>query len=96
MIYARVSLDGEAFLIGIDDERPETEDGVTFYPLSFLHESSGMRFEDAEAESTQPDEVIANYGFKGSLTGFYWKLYGRAPADSAVQELPAPEAPDGS
>jgi hypothetical protein len=91
MIYARASLDGELFLIKINDEEGEADGGTTYYPLSFLHESSGLRREDMTTEFTQPSEVLADYGFAEDLVEFYRRLYGRAPADPIIRDFPVPE-----
>lgn len=96
MIYARASLDGEAFLIKIDEERPEPDGEHTYYPLSFLHESSGMSREDMTTEFTQPEDILGDYGFAEDLGDFRYRLFGRPPADPIIRDLPPPEAPDGS
>lgn len=84
MIQARVSLDGEAFTVRIDDESPERDgDGWACYPLAIRHESSGMERTEMTADSTEPDLVFIQYGFAEDLYEFYRRLFGRpAKADS--------------
>ncbi len=91
MIYARVSLDGEAFLIKIDEQRGEADGMITYYPLAFLHESSGLRREDMTTEYRDPEAVLADYGFAEDLVDFYRRLYGRTPADPIIRDLPVPD-----
>lgn len=83
MIEARVSLDGEAFAVSIDDESPEPDGGHTYYPLTIRHESSSMERAELMADSKDPKLVFIQYGFAEDLFEFYRRLFGRpATADS--------------
>ena len=90
MIYGRVSLDGEAFLIKIDETMAESDGGYTYYPMEILHESSGLRREDLSSQYNQPEEVYADYGFAEDLAEFYRRLYGRGPEATRFEVLDPP------